>query len=136
MTDESDDIDDSDEEEEFDWGEAERRARFFEEVGEAMKRIRNRKFGPVSLAKSPFLPALVVILPVPAANLHGLFAARTKVCRRRRRMAVLVIGQPDPAGVHDQHGVGDARPRRYDAEPGGAAVRLADRERAIETGVK
>ncbi len=58
MTDEPHDIDDNDDDddgEEFDWAEAERRARFFDEVGQAMKRInaKKKKAVQVRLARLP-----------------------------------------------------------------------------------
>jgi len=43
--------DDEDERDEFDWSEAERRARMFDHISEIMKRMRERKYVPVRLDK-------------------------------------------------------------------------------------
>src|SRR5947209_19153514 len=43
--------DDDTDSEEFDWSEAERRARMFDHIAEVMKRISERKYVPVQLAK-------------------------------------------------------------------------------------
>ena len=54
--------------------------------------------------------------PAPWRQQQGRHSAR-QMCRGRWRMALPFVSQPDPAGVHDQHGIGDAGPRRNDAKP-------------------
>jgi hypothetical protein len=44
-------MNDNHEEEDYDWGEAERRARMFDHIGEVMEQIRNRKYVAVRLNK-------------------------------------------------------------------------------------